>query len=451
MANFHRVAVYFLLIFSANLFAAVPATVKWYNASGSGFANEPSKALPTQSDVEADHLNWLVVTFGNRHGVVTERNYTGEFQWFKEDVFIGNSGTPAFSQTVNLASVLSCEEGSPVGNPPVCNCPTGKLEVNGVCLNPDEALCQLTKDEVIGTRFIAVTAPVRGPTTVCDTQGTAQCAYKTTFSACGSNKPGEWTCELFGLTGTGDTCTPSLTPTIPSSPTVTVTVLPNPPPSGTCPGNINGVDVFVPCDNRTTTGGGNTSTTSLGGGTPTTGSTGSTGSTSCTGSLCSTSTTVVVTGPGGVTTTVNTRTTTTLPDLCAAQPTNPLCTNNSSFGGACGSNFTCKGDAIQCAIAKEQHVRSCELFKESDESQLYSLEKTTPVRATPSTFDLSGAPLNSSNLLGVAAGCLTPVTLSIMGSTVVVPFTALCDNLAILGNIGFAAALLLGARILTKG
>lgn len=449
MAYLYRVAVIFLFcVFSA--FAGVPVTVKWYNAGGSGFANQPSNALPTQEDVVIDHQNWTVVTFGNRHTVVTQRNFTGESQWFREDVFIGTNPTPAFSQDVRLARVVSCESGIPTGTPPLCNCPSTKVEVDGVCVSPDEALCLLTKGETIGTRAVSVAAPVTGPITVCDTQGTAQCAYKTSFSACGSNTPGVWTCELFGLVGTGGVCTPSLTPTVPSSPTVTVTTLPNPPPPGTCPGTVNGVTVFVPCTSGTTSGGGGSSTTTVSGGTTTTTASGGSGTTSCVGSLCTTTTTTTVTAPGGGTTTVVVTGTTTLPDLCVTNPTNPLCNKDGSFSGSCTSAFVCKGDAVQCAIAKEQHVRACELFKVSPESDLYFAEKSNPVRSTSSTVDLSGGSLNSSNVLGVAAGCLPPVNLTIMGTSVLIPFTSLCDNLAVLGNIGFAAALLLGARILVR-
>lgn len=36
----------------------------------------------------------------------------------------------------------------------------------------------------------------------------------------------------------------------------------------------------------------------------------------------------------------------------------------SSFGGSCPS-FTCEGDAVQCAIAQEQHKRNCEVLTDA--------------------------------------------------------------------------------------
>ncbi|GLR13703.1 hypothetical protein GCM10007907_24930 [Chitinimonas prasina] len=53
-------------------------------------------------------------------------------------------------------------------------------------------------------------------------------------------------------------------------------------------------------------------------------------------------------------------------DYCKKFPNEDKC-KKSEFGGTCGTNgaqgaFNCTGDAIQCAIAKEQHRRSCQLF-----------------------------------------------------------------------------------------
>lgn len=47
--------------------------------------------------------------------------------------------------------------------------------------------------------------------------------------------------------------------------------------------------------------------------------------------------------------------------FCELNPDAPICAP-SSFGGAC-SVFVCDGDAVQCAIALEQHKRNCTLFE----------------------------------------------------------------------------------------
>src|SRR5690606_10865770 len=61
--------------------------------------------------------------------------------------------------------------------------------------------------------------------------------------------------------------------------------------------------------------------------------------------------------------------------FCEENPNSPQC-KESSFGGSCQANFACDGDAIQCAIAKEQHIRACKLFDDpSPESLLYEANK----------------------------------------------------------------------------
>jgi len=48
-------------------------------------------------------------------------------------------------------------------------------------------------------------------------------------------------------------------------------------------------------------------------------------------------------------------------DYCKKFPNDSKCIK-SSFGGSCGGAFNCNGDAIQCAIAREQHTRNCALI-----------------------------------------------------------------------------------------
>ncbi|MDP9123067.1 MAG: hypothetical protein M3N82_00430, partial [Pseudomonadota bacterium] len=48
--------------------------------------------------------------------------------------------------------------------------------------------------------------------------------------------------------------------------------------------------------------------------------------------------------------------------FCKQNPNASIC-KSSAFGGSCGASFTCDGDAVQCAIAKEQHIRACQVFE----------------------------------------------------------------------------------------
>ncbi|MBX9636229.1 MAG: hypothetical protein K2Q45_01605 [Nitrosomonas sp.] len=242
-----------------------------------------------------------------------------------------------------------------------------------------------------------------------------------------------------------DTVPPSVTGTTP-------TFNPDPPPKGLCPGTVNGVDVFVPCGTTTgsTTQTQTVTTVPPGGGTPTVTTNNTSTTVICSGGSCN-----VTTSTGGASGAPGTTTNTTLPQrtFCQQNPSASVCDGDkaSSFGGSCSSGFSCTGDGVQCAIAREQHRRDCELFSESPESNQYAIDKANPVRQTQTVVNIGAQPINSSNSLGVAAACLPPLQLSVMGSSVTVDFTAICNNLAILGNIALAASFLLGGRILARG
>ncbi|UXY14088.1 hypothetical protein N8I74_12240 [Chitiniphilus purpureus] len=51
-------------------------------------------------------------------------------------------------------------------------------------------------------------------------------------------------------------------------------------------------------------------------------------------------------------------------DFCKKSPNDEKC--KGAFSGSCDSGFLCKGDAVQCAIAREMHRRNCEDSKEPD-------------------------------------------------------------------------------------
>lgn len=175
--------------------------------------------------------------------------------------------------------------------------------------------------------------------------------------------------------------------------------------------------------------------------------------------------TVVTTRPDGtsVTTTTTTNPTTgvrtitqteTPPDpvsaFCEENPTSPICTDEeSSWGGTCAA-FSCEGDAIQCAIAREQHTRNCTLF---DTPTALSDLGNAGVAGTDS--GTTGNPAAESNREVVpfastldqtrwlsAASCPAPVSITIMGSPVSFDFSDMCDLLQTIGSVGVAVALI---------
>ncbi|PUA99152.1 hypothetical protein C8C99_4033 [Acidovorax sp. 107] len=126
----------------------------------------------------------------------------------------------------------------------------------------------------------------------------------------------------------------------------------------------------------------------------------------------------------------------------------------SSFGGQCEA-ITCDGDAIQCAIARDQYKRSCQLMeKESAESQLYGSNKGKEGNQTGElpgneTISLSGR-IDTSDALG-GGSCFGNLNVTVWGQSVVLPLADLCQYLAMLGNILVAVSMLMAARIVTRG
>lgn len=111
----------------------------------------------------------------------------------------------------------------------------------------------------------------------------------------------------------------------------------------------------------------------------------------------------------------------------------------STFGGQCEA-VTCDGDAIQCAIARDQYRRACQLMdKETAESQLYHAEKVKTGRRTD---DLPGnesiafgqSMFSSANMLGPGS-CIGDVHGEIMGQSITLPVSNVC---AMLGTLRYA-------------
>lgn len=142
--------------------------------------------------------------------------------------------------------------------------------------------------------------------------------------------------------------------------------------------------------------------------------------------------------------------------FCKENPDSPIC-KNGTFGGSCAASFTCDGDAIQCAIAKEQHLRNCKLFDDqSDESLLYDTEKAKdPNRKVTSdlpgneTVDMTGR-IDMSDALG-GGGCISDLSISVLGQSISLPISVICPYLAMLGNVLVAVSLLLAVRIVGRG
>ena len=162
-------------------------------------------------------------------------------------------------------------------------------------------------------------------------------------------------------------------------------------------------------------------------------------------------------GGGGGTTCKDGKCTTTNPDgsedekpeqeFCKENPDAPQC-KKSNWGGSCGS-FTCDGDAIQCAIAREQHQRNCKLFDEktshpayqaavdgTDEESADKLKGKAEQISVGKNFDQSG--------FGWAKGCPADpeIALGFVQQSFTIPFSRICGPLEALSLAGVGITLL---------
>ena len=194
---------------------------------------------------------------------------------------------------------------------------------------------------------------------------------------------------------------------------------PNNCPTGRCPSKYV-KDLCIPCQSATD---GN-------------------GSTVCSGGVCTTTRTDGTTEEKPKET------------FCAENPDSPLCVKG-EFSGTCQASFTCKGDAVMCAIAQDQHKRACQFFEnKSPESEFYKVEsqKAMDRDVTASlqgnkTVDLSGS-LSNADLLGSPA-CVSDLSVQVWGVDVNLPMSRICPAAGYLGWVLVAVASLIGFRIIS--
>ncbi|MDO9315171.1 MAG: hypothetical protein Q7T97_11555 [Burkholderiaceae bacterium] len=244
---------------------------------------------------------------------------------------------------------------------------------------------------------------------------------------------------------------------------------PEPPPEqckkGTCPGSINGTTVCMPCQETRSAQpvpgappkAPPTPPDPTGNNAPPDTKNTTQSATNCKDGKCTTTTTKSTTDANGVTTTNSHSTTESKDDFCTSNPRSSMCIDG-VFGGACAGGFVCEGDAVQCAMAKEQHSRNCKMFDDlsSAEAQLYESEKGKEGSVLGSlegndTVTIGSADFDTSDALGVGAVCIANKSITVMGNQIMIPFSDICPYLAILGNILMSVSFLLAGRIVMRG
>lgn len=239
--------------------------------------------------------------------------------------------------------------------------------------------------------------------------------------------------------------------------------------AGQCPGEVNGVYMCVSCsdvatpekpvtqyDKKT-----ETSTT----GTPpdqtTETKTTETKSThDGSGTVTTTTTTSTTkTDPSGTTTTEEGKTEKKESEdsYCKENPTSVFC-KEGKWGGGCGA-FTCDGDAVQCAIAKEIHQRNCEastgnaLTEVTDTAQAGTDSASTYIETEKDASPLNVQSKFAENLDAspIAASCPSPRSVALPGgNSLEISFEKPCEVAGWLGNFVQAFAYLFAALIVLR-
>lgn len=166
--------------------------------------------------------------------------------------------------------------------------------------------------------------------------------------------------------------------------------------AGMCTGTVNGVEICVKCVETDNSTAGKTTTTNADGSTS---NVSTTTSVTCDNNSCTTTnniTTTTTPAGGGTPTTQNKADSSTesKDSYCSKNPTVAVCKESkSSFAGSCDSSFACDGDAVQCAIAKEQYKRNCEIEKSP-------FAEAMRVRAEGVSWDMPQAEKDAINLNG---------------------------------------------------
>jgi len=233
----------------------------------------------------------------------------------------------------------------------------------------------------------------------------------------------------------------------------------NPCATGQCPGTFNGVSMCVACGKTTVEGPSATASAPSGSSTPVLsptappGAVSSSTSTTCSGSgSCTTTTTYF--GPNGEVL-GSASEGTDKGGFCEENPASPIC-EESTISGSCDA-VTCTGDAIQCAIAKEQAKRNCELWNQAQADHPGVLAANGeafpdghPMNDEESTDISFSSAIDTTNALG-GGNCPSDYSFSVSGVGMSIPFSTLCPHLAILGQIVLGFSMLAAAFIVFKG
>lgn len=431
----------FVVLSALSGIAAAAQSYAWYSDFGSatvrwtGYSSAQASCTASLADVSANYSFAGVKPFGTSGNTVicmatrapdgahAEPGRTTRSLW-------NCPGTQVFQE-----SIQNCGDA-----PPEC---TGGQTLNPVT-NKCESKC--TGNRPLGPSFTDVGIRcIQTPTGPCQAEATIRVGsrgttyrYVDTGKACSNDDSPEP--EKKGDDGASESCTG-------------VTCAPK--SDGSCKagysqGSINGTTMCVrdSSDTKETTteeSGGKSSSTQE--------------KTECKGENCTTTKTTTTSNADGTTSTDTSTSTQGKDSYCADNPRAKACSDGDEtvWGGSCQSAFICEGDAIQCAMAREQHRRNCTIFEDKSSAIAKLGENSATQEAqpdghpgkTPTDVNVSFGSIDQTNPYGT--GCPIDTTVPVFGGSFVIPWSQTCGALKFLGYTLVAASLLVAARITLEG
>lgn len=468
MVNLYRLicsalcaAVLLFLLAMGNAYALVPAqtTSTWSFGTGSGSAPTPQEACAAGTAfVQA--------------GQPSCKYYDAPCTWSPSYVggvcdAVRNGNT---TYRITIGAVTACPANSIPAGGSNCACSTGFTEINGACESKNEDRDQCSAWGAIGG--ISGGALVQDYRLQGNVSDGAQYCMQGAFDSPAKGCKVSFSRETFLDYGGENSVTEGTFSIASNASSVDQSCVvgdqntpPKVPPTEKCKdgftGTVNGVEV---CINKVPDSGADGDKEDKVEETDTEKKTTKTDrNTDCKNGVCTTVTTTTVTTvnkTNGSSTTSSSSTTTSQKQdgFCKENPTSKLCADDpaSEFGGSCKGGFKCEGDAIQCAIAQDQHKRACQAFdEESPESKLYADNKGKTGNQTGDlpgneTISLAGR-IDSSDALGAGSAGVSDLNVAVMGQSITLPFSMINPYLAYLGYLLVAVSFLLAFRIVSRG
>ena len=448
--------------------AVAPTPIRTYTADvcGQGFSGTLGAISGAMGQKYAD-CRTQNTTAAN--GCPVRETWSGTFQWTRDgapnymygrwvgtykqvgtatsgncaSLVVTRDGSSSESVVGRWSEAIGCEAGSHMVTGNLCACDAGYNVQSGKC---KQYTCPPSGS------YSAVTQPDQKVANAGDGQCSGGCSYTPASWKVG-NDGQIWATWPFKSTGKfcGGDPKPGTT-NVDSGEQNTQNPAPVPCGTNQCPGTVNGQSICVPCKGQQEQGPSTSASAPAGAASGTQTGTSDT-STTCNGVNCTTTTTTKDAN-GTVTGTVEKSEK--QESFCKENPTSALC-KQSSFGGQCGA-VTCEGDAVQCAIAADQYRRNCQWFDDEAATQLATVGNA----AITGQSRPDGHPANSPDAQSVSfssaidqtdrlgGGCPVDVAVNVAGKSVAIPFSSMCGNLQLVGNLMVGFCMFVAALIVFR-